>query len=573
MTGEDRRATAGGAGGPGVAGSVCHQCGATGQTDLFCDSCGAVLRARTSEDAPSARTPGSPAAPSTPPGSGGSFDASAPASGPAPQPLTSNSEIAAVPGQPANPAAGSRSAFTPVPYATPTPLPVSLTETNGAGWDAAAEWGHILSPDSAPAVDQPTDVPAQRSAPNDAAPPAAPPAAEPAPRTRGPYEFTSRRVDSAGEAAARQNQPEQQQGAAGVLSSLEGTVPVADEVDAEIPLAALGEDLGPSRSLDAPPRSSTATTPKLPPSVEPFAPSASELHLRARELIVPVADNAAVDERIVPVPPGMPQPTRPSVRTPDLPDIVGGIPCPWCSTPNPVDRHYCRRCAMSLAAGPAAARRRTWWRRLVDWRRREVPYAGQRPRLRQGVGRLVRRVVLLALLVFVIVEISLNASTGATDVEDHFATPVQVYADKITASSQDPKHPAKLLGDGYNTTWWGSDVTGENTGVSVTAAFDQPIDLMDVIVTPGATTQEDTFTSESRPETMGVTLYKADGTSTQSTISFNDSVGAETFKLRGNDIVKIQFTVKSVFTGNSAADTTELAITQLEFFARNASHS
>jgi hypothetical protein len=499
MTGEDRRATASGAGGPGVAGSVCHECGATGQTDLFCDSCGAVLRARTSDDTPSARTPGPPAAPSTPAGSGGSFDASAPASGPAPDPLTPNSEIAAVPGRPVNPAAGGRGAFTPVPYATPTPLPVSLTETNGAGWDAAAEWGHILSPETAPA-DQPTDVP-PRTAPSGAASPAPGPAAESAPRTRGPYEFTSRRVEAGGEPAARQNQPEQQPGAAGVLSSLEGTVPLADAVGDEIPLAALGEDLGPSRSLDAPPRSSTATTPKLPPSAEPFAPSASELHLRARELIVPVADNAAVDQRIVPVAPGMPQAARPSVRTPEMPDIVGGIPCPWCSTPNPVDRHYCRRCAMSLAAGPAAARRRPWWRRLLNWRRREVPYAGQRPRLRHGVGRLVRRVVLVALLVLVIVEISLNASTGATDVQDHFSTPVHVYADKITASSQDPKHLAKLLGDGYNTTWWGSDVTGENTGVSVSAAFDQPIDLMDVIVTPGATTQEDTFTSESRPET------------------------------------------------------------------------
>jgi hypothetical protein len=38
--------------------------------------------------------------------------------------------------------------------------------------------------------------------------------------------------------------------------------------------------------------------------------------------------------------------------------------------------------------------------------------------------------------------------------------------------------------------------------------------------------------------------------------------------------VKIQFTVKSVFQGNGAdGNTTELAITQLEFFARNASHS
>ena len=391
--------------------------------------------------------------------------------------------------------------------------------------------------------------------------------------------------------AARPTPPEQQPGAAGVLSSLESTVPV-DSPAAAAPLAALAEDLGPSRSLDAPAPheaadlSPTARTPQLPPSAQaaqpysppqpaqPAQPSQSELQLRARELIIPVTDGAGVEQRIAPVPPGMPQPARPNVRTPEVHEVVGGVPCPWCSTPNPVDRHFCRRCAMSLAAGPGKVGRRPWWRRLLDWRRREVPYAGQRPRLRQGVGRLVRRIVLVALVVLVVVEIDLHAGTATTDVEDHFASPVQVYADSITASSQDPQHLAKLMADGFNNTYWGSDKQGDNTGVSIDAGFNQPIDLLDVIITPGATIEEDTFTTQSRPESLGVTLYKADGTSTQTTITFNDSVGPETFALRANDISKIQFTVKSIYQGNgAAADATELAVTQIEFFARNASHS
>jgi hypothetical protein len=548
MTGEDSRATANGAADSGEAGSVCHQCGATGQTDLFCDSCGAVLRARASGDA------------------GGFFSppaADAPGPGPA-------AELAAVPSA--------------KPKPIPTPLPASLSETNGAGWDAATEWGHILAAESAPAAHQPTDAAPTSSAPSDAASPAPAEPAAPAPRQRGPYEFTSRRVEAAPEPAAapeepaaRRLSPEQQPGAAGILSALEGTAPL--ESDGGLaPLPALGEDLGPSRSLDAPPpRSATDRTPTLPasavPSARPSVPSQNDLQLRARELIVPVADSEAVEQRIVPVPPGMPQPARPGVRTPEVHEVVGGVPCPWCSTPNPVDRHFCRRCAMSLAAGPGAARRLPWWRRLLNWRRREVPYAGQRPRLRHGIGRVVRRVALLALLIFVIVEISVNAGTGVTNVEDHFATPVQVYADKITTSSQDPQHLAKLLGDGYNNTYWGSDQTGNNVGVYVEATFNQPIALMDVIVTPGATTQQNTFIAQSRPETMGVTLYKDDGTQTQTTITFNDSVGAETFKVRGNDIAKIRFTVKSIYPGSGPDNSTELAITQLEFFARNASHS
>ena len=107
MTGEDKRATVSGAGGPGAAGGagiVCHECGATGQVDLFCDSCGAVLRARTSEDVPAQRASGSSAsAPApTPPDSEGFF------SPPATDSLSSTTEVAAVPSPPTGPASGSR---------------------------------------------------------------------------------------------------------------------------------------------------------------------------------------------------------------------------------------------------------------------------------------------------------------------------------------------------------------------------------------------------------------------------------------------------------------------------------
>jgi hypothetical protein len=298
----------------------------------------------------------------------------------------------------------------------------------------------------------------------------------------------------------------------------------------------------------------------------------ADMWRRASALVVPVTDAPRGVEvgRILPVLPGVPEPTRPIVRAPDLDDVTGGAPCPWCSVPNPVDRHYCRRCAMSLAGRPGTTRR-PWWRRLLDWRRREIPYAGQRPRLRRGIDRLVRWVVVAGLLSVVGYAVNAQAGTAVMNVEDHFARPVPIFADTVTASHADRDHPVGNLHDSYSNTWWGTGEVGDGAGAYVDAVFGQPVNLLDIVITPGAGVAQDAFTAQSRPETMDVTLIRADGTSTVKRITLADTPGAETFTMRGDDVVRVRFTIVSAYLAGSPG--AEVAIAEIEFFIRNAASS
>jgi hypothetical protein len=316
-----------------------------------------------------------------------------------------------------------------------------------------------------------------------------------------------------------------------------------------------------------------APVPAPPVPAPPAFAGPTEAELRARELIVPVADRSAFEPAISPVQPGTPQPARPTVRGPEVRDFEGGAPCPWCSTPNPVDRHFCRRCAMSLAARTGVTRP-MWWRRMWNWlrHRRETPYAGQRPRLRNGVGRPVRWAVTLAVVAVLGIEVDAHAGAAVTAVEDHFAKPVQVFATHWTASSSDPNHPLTKLYDSFNNTWWGPGAQGAGTGAYMNAEFDQPIALLDVIVNPGAGVEEDTFTSEWRPQSLDVTLTRADGSSTQTTITLNDNPGPQTFAVHGQDLTQIRLTVKSAYTAD-VSGFSELAVSDIEFFVRSSSGS
>ena len=563
MAGNDQRGTA----------DVCDECGAAGQSDVFCDSCGAVLRAR----ALGAETPGG----SDPSGSAGFEDHTLiiPSTPSAADVLTAlsgdpapYSDYASVPAPlPRVQDEARRSPAAPTASTSPTSPTASAAfiqasgETAGEQWDAVAEWSHVLAdqePDTPPAPASAAAAPAV-GAPSTIVPP-----------SRGPYEFTSRRPEAfppgAGVGPTPQGSPLE------VPQSLNGLL--VSRTDEPAP-----SEAGPGHAVSASfsaepaqyPGSSTSTLmPYEHPGPATPTPTGtpSEMELRARELIVPVADRAPV-ERIVPVPPGMPDTARPTVRTPQLHEVTGGVPCPWCGTPNPVDRHFCRRCAMSLAAHPGGARRKVWWRRLLNWRRRPVPYAGQRPRLRHGIGRVVRWTVWATVLVVLAFEIDWHAGTAVMDVEDHFITPVETPADSWSVPHSLPAYPAKNLYNGYYNTWWGSNVGGTSTGVTLTAKFNQPIDLLDLIITPGAGTDPSTFDAESRPETMDMTLVKADGSTTKTTLGFNDAAGPATFKVRANDVSSIVFTIESAYLGSGPAATTYVAITQIEFYTRSLQHS
>ncbi|PSK56329.1 hypothetical protein B0E38_02839 [Streptomyces sp. 111WW2] len=289
---------------------------------------------------------------------------------------------------------------------------------------------------------------------------------------------------------------------------------------------------------------------------------------RARSLLVPVADPEApapaAPPAVAPVLPGRPDADRPQVRAPGhQPDIANGPPCPWCSTPNRPDRHYCARCAMPLvASGDQASLRAPWWRRLFGGRRQETPWAGDRPRLRRVFDRIgtwitVAVVATLAVLGFMYIP------DGVQNTRDHFAKRAPVSPDGIKASRSFPGHNPELLIDKLSNTWWGPGITESGQGQWVEASFTEPTRLLDVIITPGVSTRADKLRESALPHRVKATITMKDGSVKTRDLTLDQGAGGQRRPFRVGEVTKVRFTIESA---HAASAKKQVAISEIEFF-------
>ncbi|MFG3513605.1 NADase-type glycan-binding domain-containing protein [Streptomyces bobili] len=328
------------------------------------------------------------------------------------------------------------------------------------------------------------------------------------------------------------------------------------------------------------PASASASTPDDTAPTEPVpaatvaAPDDDEMNARARSLLVPVADPEArptPPPAVAPVLPGRPVADRPQVRAPGPQQgDENGPPCPWCSTPNRPDRHYCTRCAMPMTrTEDSSARHRPWWRRVVDFRSRETPWAGDRPRLRRTFDRILTWVVAAAVLSLLIwVGVSTPAWVQAT--RDHFAKRAPVAPDQFAASRSYPGHKPDLLFDKVNNTWWGPGVTQSGEGQWIEARFAEPTRLLDLIITPGTSTRADQLSQSALPHRIKATITTKDGRTTTRDITLDQSAGGQRRAFRVGEVTKVRFTLESAY-GASASK--QVAIAEIEFFGRSSANS
>ncbi|WP_406438230.1 NADase-type glycan-binding domain-containing protein [Streptomyces sp. NBC_00631] len=276
---------------------------------------------------------------------------------------------------------------------------------------------------------------------------------------------------------------------------------------------------------------------------------------------------------VAPVLPGRPTPQRPAtVRAPgeDL-GAHGGTPCPWCATPNRPDRHFCTRCAMPMAGHPgtAAAAHRPWWRRIFDFRRRETPWAGDRPRLRRTFDRVLTWIVAAVVLTAVTV-LAINTPKAISATRDHFAKRAQVSPDSYRASRSYAGHKPELLFDKLNNTWWGPGIAGGGEGEWVEAHFDEPTRLLNVVITSGESTHNDQLTKSALPHRMTATIKTADGKTVTREVTLDQSAGGQTRDFRAADVVSVRFTIDSSY---QTSGRTQVAIAEIEFFGPSSANS
>ncbi|WSS24385.1 zinc ribbon domain-containing protein [Streptomyces sp. NBC_01190] len=301
------------------------------------------------------------------------------------------------------------------------------------------------------------------------------------------------------------------------------------------------------------------------PAAAPPAADASELLAaeRARALLIPVAEPQAVAApSVAPVQPGRPITARPQVQGPRGQGDDGGTPCPWCGTGNRPDRHFCRRCALTMAGRPQDAARRPWWRRLPGLGDRQPPWAGERPRLRGGLGRVLSWVAGAAALVLVVVA-ALHTGSAVQAVRDHFAKRAPISADSSKASHSYPGHGPGLAFDKLNNTWWGPGVTQSGAGEWIEADFARPTRLLDVVITSGESTQPADLAKSALPYRIEAVATTADGKKHSRFLTLDGASGGQTRAFRVGDVTAVRFILRSAY--GATADK-QVAIAEVEFF-------
>ncbi|WP_348265902.1 NADase-type glycan-binding domain-containing protein [Streptomyces griseoflavus] len=326
------------------------------------------------------------------------------------------------------------------------------------------------------------------------------------------------------------------------------------------------QDDGPHTTRSAGDAAHTAQLPATPPAASGASGAPDDAIARARSLLVPVADperRAAPTRSVPPVLPGRPDAGRPQVRAPGRePGTDGGVPCPWCGTSNRPDRHFCGLCAMPQSRAPQATGTRPWWRRVLDPRNRETPWAGDRPRLRRGFGYLMTWalwVVLLTLLITAVV----NADNAVSAVRDHFSKRGPVGPDSVKASRSYPRHGPELAFDKLNNTWWGPGVNQSGAGEWIEARFDQPTRLLDVIITPGVSTRADQLSESALPRRVEAVITTADGKKESRFLTLDQAAGGQRRAFRFGEVTAVRLIVRSSY---AASADKQVAIAEVEFF-------
>ncbi|MFF7829076.1 zinc ribbon domain-containing protein [Streptomyces rochei] len=349
------------------------------------------------------------------------------------------------------------------------------------------------------------------------------------------------------------------------------TAPPAPEPAAATPGPVPPRTDGPPPTSPAPARGTEDTAPTAPLTPEHgAAPNAlsDTMNHRARSLLVPVADPetpaVAPPPAVAPVLPGRPDADRPQVRAPGhQPDIANGPPCPWCSTPNRPDRHYCARCAMPLTrTGEADTRPAPWWRRLFGGRREETPWAGDRPRLRRVFDRIGTWITLAVVITLVVLGF-VYVPDGVQATRDHFAKRAPVSPDRITASRSFPGHQPELLVDKRSNTWWGPGISQSGQGQWVEVGFTEPTRLLDLIITPGTSTKPDQLNKSALPHRVEATITKKDGSTMTRDLTLDQGAGGQRRPFRVGEVTKVRFTIESA---HAASANKQVAIAEIEFF-------
>ncbi|MEO9326032.1 zinc ribbon domain-containing protein [Nocardioides sp. C4-1] len=313
-----------------------------------------------------------------------------------------------------------------------------------------------------------------------------------------------------------------------------------------------------------PPAPPTPSPPQSSPSVPPpSVPPAAAL----------VAPQQPAPQQPVARQPGAAQVAPPPRHQAVPPEPVnpGDLVCGQCGAGNKPTRRFCRRCGHDLV--DAVVARTPWWRRILPRRTTRVDEAGTHPAARRPGGR--RRVPARLLTLLVVVGLLAGGGLllrgqvgGLVDlVRDRVQGVERVVPATATASSAQEGHGPNLVKDGTPNKYWAPAKAGDGRGEHVDVAFDAPVRLVYVLVTPGVTTSdEEAFQQQGRPAELRVVVTHDDGSREVTDVELEDKRGDVRVTIRQSEVTAVRFEIVSTHAGNAPGS--RPAIGELEFFVR-----
>ncbi|WP_395366807.1 NADase-type glycan-binding domain-containing protein [Streptomyces sp. YH02] len=310
-----------------------------------------------------------------------------------------------------------------------------------------------------------------------------------------------------------------------------------------------------SEAPAAAPEPEPVPVPEVAGSASPGPASDAPSDTLVRSLLVPVPGRSAGEPAVAaPVLPARPEAARPTVRAAEAAvPVPGGTPCPACSLANTPGRHFCRFCATPMVPEQLSTA--------------DGPYAGRRPGLSRDRSRWIVRALIAAGVVTVVVGGIVGGPPAVRAIQDHFAKRVPVHPVAWAASHSAPKQQAKLAGDGYSNTWWGTGYAGDSAGQYMEARFAEPTDLLSVLITPGSSKNTTQADGQATPRTFDLVVKDSSGETHVSQHRINDG-GTQRVDVRVRDALTVQLVLRTAWR---ADPTKQVAVAELEFFGRSVS--
>jgi ribosomal protein L40E len=264
-------------------------------------------------------------------------------------------------------------------------------------------------------------------------------------------------------------------------------------------------------------------------------------------------------QRVVPAPSPAPLHDEPA-------PLPGEVICGRCGAGNKPARNFCRRCAASLkeaAAVPVAP----WWRRFLRRPQRSALPAGTRPKRgkqRRFPTRSVSFLTVMGLFGGVAYLGRDVIAAAVARVQDELLEDREVFAQGMTATSRAPDRGPELAIDSYSNRSWAAGAPG-HVSADLEAAFASPFRLTYVVISGGASDEQDVFFKERRPASVEIIASRTDGgQQTSRTVKLQDVPGPQSFYVGADQVSAVTLKILS----SNGPEEAPVSVAEVQFAGR-----